>query len=236
MLYGLGGCILGVLWLLRRRWLLWRPALAAGLVVGALIGAALLANAPAAWFALRHRAETSRRSGCGRSACALAALRRRRAGLGVVFMAAEEPRRAARFRTIRSCGGCGRARPRRRRRSLGRTVGGYLFVPLELALIAAFYYATNRWLGWWQPSEQLTDPNILASAVPALAPIAMSLQAGFMEECVFRAHPARARRADRRALRRRALGIGIAFVLQASCSAPRTRTIRASRRIRGWWS
>ena len=43
----------------------------------------------------------------------------------------------------------------------GRTVGGYLFVPIELALIAAFYYATNRWLGWWQPSESLTDPNIL---------------------------------------------------------------------------
>ena len=46
---------------------------------------------------------------------------------------------------------------------LGRTVGGYLFVPLELALVAAFYYATNRWLGWWQPSEVLTDPNILSS-------------------------------------------------------------------------
>ena len=71
----------------------------------------------------------------------------------------------------------------------GRTAGGYLFVPLELALIAAFYYATNRWLGWWQPSEALTDPNILSSLVPALTPIAISLQAGFMEECVFRAVP-----------------------------------------------
>src|SRR5262249_6821750 len=36
VLYGLGGCILGVLWLLRRNLLLWRPALAAGLVVAAL--------------------------------------------------------------------------------------------------------------------------------------------------------------------------------------------------------
>ena len=57
------------------------------------------------------------------------------------------------------------------------------------ALVAAFYYATNRWLGWWQPSEVLTDPNILGSAIPALTPIAISLQAGFMEECVFRAIP-----------------------------------------------
>ena len=32
-LYGIGGCVLGVLWLLRRRALLWRPALVAGAIV-----------------------------------------------------------------------------------------------------------------------------------------------------------------------------------------------------------
>jgi len=37
LLYGIGGCILGVLWLLRRHWLLWRPAFVAGLIVGALL-------------------------------------------------------------------------------------------------------------------------------------------------------------------------------------------------------
>src|SRR5213078_4044521 len=72
---------------------------------------------------------------------------------------------------------------------LGRTLGGYLFVPIELALVAAFYFVTNRYLGWWQPSEALTDPNILGSALPALGPIGMALQAGFMEECLFRAVP-----------------------------------------------
>ena len=51
---------------------------------------------------------------------------------------------------------------------LGRTLGGYLSVPIELALIAAFYFVTNRYFGWWQPSETLTDPNILGSALPAL--------------------------------------------------------------------
>jgi hypothetical protein len=72
---------------------------------------------------------------------------------------------------------------------LGRTLGGYLFVPLELALISGFYFVTNRYFGWWQPSESLSDPNILGSALPALSPIAMALQAGFMEECLFRAVP-----------------------------------------------
>ena len=72
---------------------------------------------------------------------------------------------------------------------LGRTLGGYLFVPIELALIVAFYFVTNRYLGWWQPSESLSDPNILGSALPGLAPIGMALQAGFLEECLFRAVP-----------------------------------------------
>ena len=49
-LYGLGGCMLGVLWLLRQRALLWRPALVAGRVVAGAQCAALLANAPQAWF------------------------------------------------------------------------------------------------------------------------------------------------------------------------------------------
>ena len=98
---------------------------------------------------------------------------------------------------------------------VGRTAGGYLFVPIELAFIAAFYFLTNRYLGWWQPSEQLTNPNILASAVPALTPIAISLQAGIMEECLFRAVPLAlgALIGARYGVRR--LGIAIALVLQA---------------------
>src|SRR5207237_10319706 len=62
---------------------------------------------------------------------------------------------------------------------LGRTLGGYLFVPIELALIAAFYFVTNRYLGWWQPSEALTDPNILGRALLYFAQIGMALMPGF---------------------------------------------------------
>jgi len=98
---------------------------------------------------------------------------------------------------------------------LGRTLGGYLFVPIELALIAAFYYATNRWLGWWQPSEVLTDPNILGSAVPALTPIATSLQDGFMEECAFRAIPLALGALIGARYGRRTLGIVVAVIVQA---------------------
>ena len=98
---------------------------------------------------------------------------------------------------------------------LGRTLGGYLFVPIELAFIAVFYAATNRWLGWWQPSEVLTDPEILGSAVPALGPIAMSLQAGFMEECLFRAVPLSLAALIGQRFGHRTAAIAIAVVVQA---------------------
>ena len=186
-LYGLGGCIIAVLWLLRERWLLWRPALAAGVVVGGLMALTVLAGAPAAWFGF-DTAETADTFWVQQMGAALLALVAGTLAYGLVFMAAESLSRRAfpdhpqLWRLwSRDAGGSTQV--------LGRTVGGYLFVPLELALISAFYFATNQWFGWWQPSESLTDPNVLSSAVPALAPIAMSLQAGFMEECAFRAIP-----------------------------------------------
>jgi hypothetical protein len=186
-LYGLGGCIIAVLWLLRERWLLWRPALVAGSVVGGLMALTVLAAAPAAWFGF-DTAETVGTFWVQQAGAALLALVGGTLAYGLVFMAAESLSRRAfpdhpqLWRVwSRDAGGATQV--------LGRTAGGYLFVPLELALISAFYFATNQWLGWWQPSESLTDPNVLSSTVPALAPIAISLQAGFMEECAFRAIP-----------------------------------------------
>jgi len=186
-LYGLGGCVLAVLWLLRERWLLWRPALVAGSVVGGLMALTVLAGAPAAWFAF-DTAETVGTFWVQQAGEAMFALIGGTLAYGLVFMAAESLSRRAfpgHPQLWRLWSRDAGATPQ----VLGRTAGGYLFVPVELALIAAFYFVTNQWLGWWQPSESLTDPNVLASGVPALAPIALSLQAGFMEECAFRAIP-----------------------------------------------
>lgn len=213
LFYGIGGCIVGVLWLARRHWLVVRPAVAAGLVVGGLMAAVVVAGTPAAWF----EADTAQATStfwlrqAGRAAAVLIA-----GGLGyaLVFMAAESlsrrafPHQPQLWRLWSREAGPTRA-------VLGRTVGGYLFVPLELAFAAAFYYATNRWLGWWQPSEVLTDPNVLSYAVPALMPIAVSLQAGFMEECLFRAVPLALGALVGARFGRRNAGIAIAFVLQA---------------------
>ena len=127
----------------------------------------VLAAAPSAWFGF-DTAETVGEFWVQQVGMALITLVGGTLGYGLAFMAAESlTRRAFPHQPqlwhlwSREAGSSSQV--------LGRSVGGYLFVPLELALISAFYYATNQWLGWWQPSESLTDPNILSSAVPALA-------------------------------------------------------------------
>jgi hypothetical protein len=213
LFYGLGGCVLGVLWLLRRHWLLWRPALAAGAVVGGLVGATLLAATPTAWFGF-DTAQSETTFWIRQIGTAVLAAGGGAAGYALAFMAAESLSRRA-FGDHPQLWRVWSRDAAATRAIAGRTIGGYLFVALELALISAFYYATNRWLGWWQPSESLTDPNILGSAIPALAPIALSLQAGFMEECVFRAIPLSLAALVGARYGHRGLAIGVAVVVQA---------------------
>ncbi len=47
----------------------------------------------------------------------------------------------------------------------------------------------SRALGWWTPSDTLVQPDVLASYFPWLTSIAVSAQAGFWEESLFRAVP-----------------------------------------------
>jgi len=213
VLYGVFGCIVGSLWLLRRRELAVRPALVAGFVVSGLGALAVLAQTPTAWFGFSTALDVSNFwvQQLGMAALTLVA---GGLALGLVFMAAEGLSRRAfghhpqlwRVWSREAAGTCAIA---------GRTFGGYLFVPVELAFVATFYYATNRWLGWWQPSEQLTDPNILASYFPAVSPIAQALQAGMMEECLFRAIPLALGALIGARFGHRTAGIAFAFVLQA---------------------
>ncbi len=213
LLYGLGGCIVGALWLARKHWLVVRPALFAGLVVGGLMAATTLSASPAAWFDF-DTAQSATTFWLRQVGGALAVAVGGGLAYALVFMAAESLTRRA-FAEQPQLWRLWSAEAGGTRAVLGRTVGGYLFVPIELAMIAAFYYATNRWFGWWQPSEVLTDPNILSYAVPALMPIAVSLQAGFMEECLFRAVPLALGALVGGHFGHRRSGVAIAFVLQA---------------------
>lgn len=212
-LYGIGGCILGTLWLLRRRALLWQRALVAGAIVAGINALAMLANAPQAWF-YYDTAQPVWVFWGSQVGVAMLVLLAGSVALALVFMAAEGLSRTAfpdHPQLWRVWSPLAAPTPS----ILGRTLGGYLWVPVELAVIAAFYFVTNRYFGWWQPSESLTDPNILGSALPALGPIGMALQAGFMEECLFRAVPLSIAALLGQRFGHRGLFIGLALVLQA---------------------
>lgn len=72
---------------------------------------------------------------------------------------------------------------------LGKVLGGYLFMPIELAYVIGFYYFTQSRWGWWSPASSFSDPNILGAAMPWVTAIGQALQAGFWEEAMFRALP-----------------------------------------------
>lgn len=66
---------------------------------------------------------------------------------------------------------------------------GFLSTGIFFAFSTAFYLLVTRTFNWWSPASPLYDPNILAHILPWLNPIAISLQAGFWEEALFRAIP-----------------------------------------------
>ena len=169
---------------------LWRPALVAGLVVGGAAGATTLAGRAGARGSASTPRNRRRRSGCGRSARrVLVAVG---GGLGVRARVhgggePDAPRVSAPPAAVARLVARGGADARRCSDARSAAICS---CRSSWRSIAAFYYATNRWLGWWQPSEVADRSRTSSrSRVPALTPIAMSLQAGFMEECLFRAVP-----------------------------------------------
>ncbi len=70
-----------------------------------------------------------------------------------------------------------------------RVGGGYAVATIGFAYVAVFYLVTRSLLGWWVPAEVLDDPNLIASPIPWMSGIAVSLNAGVWEETLFRALP-----------------------------------------------
>jgi len=182
-----GGCGLGLFFLLRQRWVVWKPALAWGLVVGALEAGANAGFWPLAWmeydtavsaanFALQQLALI------GVQFVAIAGI------TALVLMAAESLTRRAfpdQIQVWKLWSPSVAASPA----VLGRTVAGFLLVAAFAAYEVALYFVAHRSLGWWQPSDALSNPNLLASYVPWLTAVGISLRAGVTEECLFRAVP-----------------------------------------------
>ena len=188
LLYGLCGIIIGLFFLMKRRYVLWRKAFIWGFAICFFSVFLVEANQlPLSW--LYYDTSTSASNYIARTLLYgfLSAI-----GMGALVSL-----------SITSGDGMGRiAFPRhvqfwhvwsRRAGSskliLGQTVGAYLFMVIVLAFDIAFYMFITRHLGWWSPAGTLSDPDILATPFPWLSPFSVSLQAGFWEEAMFRAIP-----------------------------------------------
>jgi Type II CAAX prenyl endopeptidase Rce1-like len=220
LLYIIGGIGIGLFFMLRQRWVIWRPAMLWGAAVGLMQALAILNEFPLLWLTydtavprstfLAQQAATVVASFVGFSVF-----------FGLSFMAAETlSRRAFPHHpqlwgawSKRSADG-GRNPPGASTAMLGRTVGGYLLVSVFLAYDVMLYFFATKYLGWWSPSEALLHPDVLAAYVPWLSAIANSFQAGFWEEALFRAVPLAGAALIGERFGQRRLFLVLAFIVQ----------------------
>lgn len=213
LVYFIGCCGLGLLILMRQRWVLWKQALIAAIIVSSLSFLTNLNQIPLIWmnydtalgtnqYLLRYIIQSILG---GISNIAL---------LFGIFAAAESLTRKA-FGHHPQLWKVWNVNAASSYEILGRTIGGYLLVGFHLAFVVVMYIFSLRYLGWWVPSDHLINPNILATYLPWLSSISLSLQAGFMEECAFRALPLATAALLGSRYGKRNLWIGAAFILQA---------------------
>jgi membrane protease YdiL (CAAX protease family) len=215
VLYIIGGCIIGLFFLLRERWVIWRQPLFWGLFVSFLQVLVGINQLPLTW--MDYDTALSAQGFLLRQIMIwLAQFLGSGILLTVSFMAAESLSRRAFPHHIQHWRLWSRE-VASSKAILGRTISGYLLVGLFFAYEVALYFFTNNVLGWWSPSDAVVDasPDILANYFPWLTSIAVSLEAGFWEESLFRAVPiAGAALLGQRLGHRRAFIIG-AMIIQA---------------------
>ncbi len=186
LLYG-GGAVVGLFVLLRQRRVLWRMALVFGVGIAVLQALAGFNSWPLIW--MNYNTSVSESSFAIQQIVALIGSTALLAVLFTLsFMAAESLSRRA-FPQHAQLWQCWSRDGARSWPIVGQTAGGYLAVGAMLAFVVAFYWFSSTQLGWWSPSDTLYQPDSVATVLPWFNPLAISLQAGFWEECLFRAVP-----------------------------------------------
>jgi len=214
LLYIFGGIGVGLFFMLRRRMVVWRPAVVWGVAVALLQALAAINEWPLIWMS--YDTAVPRTTFFAQQVATIAVtFFGFSAFFALSFMAAETLGRAAFGTHPQMWRAWGRG-PGSSTAVLGRTVSGYLLVSAFFAYDVLLYLITTRVFGWWSPAEALLHPDVLATYAPWLSAIANSFQAGFWEECLFRAVPlaGAALIGDRFGQRR--LFLVIAFVVQAA--------------------
>jgi hypothetical protein len=211
--YLAGGCAVGLFFLMRERWVVWKPALKWAVFIGVLQALMVLNQWPLLWMGY-DTAVSSTTFALQQIAVALAQLVGMGAVLALSFIAAESLGRRA-FPHHVQLWRAWTGKVAATKSMLGQTIGGYLLIGIFFAYEVWLYFFANTNLDWWTPSSALFDPNVLANYFPWLTSIAISLQAGFWEECLFRAVPIATAALLGRRFGMRWMWIAGAMVLQA---------------------
>lgn len=187
VLYGLGGIVLGLVVLARRQPLHLRQAGRWAAALAGLVTASAVNFLPLAWMdfdtALGTTTFLFQQVGL-----AVASLLGLTAMFGASFLGGENLARAGFGSHPFLWGAFGREAGATR--SLrDRVLLGMLLTPVFLAYAVGFSSLSDRWSGWWSPLSPLTDPNLIAMPLPALAVISGPVQAAVWEELLFRAVP-----------------------------------------------
>lgn len=213
VLYVVGGIGVGLFIMLRKHWVLWRHAAAWGVFISLLQALEIVNSWPLLW--MTYDTAVPRGTFLAQQITTIVAVFIGfSAFFALSFMAAETLTRRAfghhpQFWRLWSRG------PGSSTAVAGGTMAGYLLVPIFLAYEVGLYFLATRTFGWWTPSDALVQPDALAAYVPWLSAIANSLQAGFWEECLFRAVPIAGAALIGDRLGHRRLFIVAAFVVQA---------------------
>ncbi len=213
ILYVALGCVAGLFFLMRERWVIWKPALKWAVFIAGLQALVVLNRWPLLWMGY-DTAISPTTYALQQVGAALAQLVGMGAVLALSFMAAESLGRRAfphHVQLWRAWSPGVASSPT----LLGQTIGGYLLIGIFFAYEVWLYFFASEHLGWWTPSSALIDPNVLANVFPWLTSIAISLQAGFWEECLFRAVPLASAALLGRRFGRPWAWIAAAMVLQA---------------------
>lgn len=187
VLFLLAGGVGGTAFLIRKRMVVWRPALVWGAVTAVLLGLGIVNSLPLSWMGYDPAVSigtflAEQLLVAGATAALGAPL------LAFVYLAGESLGRRAfpghlqqwRFWSPRVAASLP---------ALGRTAGAYLLLGTQLGYVVLFYLATSRLEGWWSPAEAVIQPDLLATAQPWLVAVSTSLFAAFWEESAFRAIP-----------------------------------------------
>ncbi len=187
LVYLIGGCGVGLFILGRQRWIIWRTPVVWGVFVAFLQLLEGINQWPLTWLDY----DTAVSSG-GFVAQQVGMQLLTFVGyaflFSVSFMAAESLTRRA-FPERLQLWKLWSPNVSASKTMLGQTAAGYLLVAVFFGYEVLFYFLASRGLGWWMPSDTLVQPDVLASHQPWFSAIAISTQAGFWEEAMFRAVP-----------------------------------------------